>query len=185
MKPIRFLPGFALVLALATPAAAQLSVEIRGGGAIGNHAPAAAGLETVAGLALSAAVEMSPVRFASLYAGYTRASFGCEEGFCTGRDVTFTSSGFGAGARLHLPRLPWVRAGVLYHALDTRADGGEHTADPGLGYELGAGATVPLSPRIRLLPGLVYRRHGTTTDGVGDTDTTSLLSAEVGLQIAF
>ena len=167
----------ACVLALglgAGPAAAQLSVEIRGGGAIGNHLPAAAGLEPIPGPAFSVGLEYRAHPLASLYAAYSRAAFGCEQGFCTGREVTFSTSGPGAGVRLHAPRFPWVRLGAVRYGTGVDTDGISESVDPAIGFEAGAGASIPLAGRLRLLPGLYLRSQP------GDTRTT-LLGADLGL----
>lgn len=169
----------ALLLAIAGPAWGQLSLELRGGGAIGNHEEAAAGLETVPGPVLGIGLEYGLLPMISAYAGYTRASFGCEEGFCAGADVTFTSSGGSAGIRLDPPLLPWVRAGLIYHTLSTDATGFDDTSDPVTGYEAAVGFTMPLAPRVQALPAVVYRRHP-----IGDgSDDTTLVSAELGVRI--
>ena len=171
----------ACALPQAAPAAAQLAVELRAGGAIGNHEASAAGLETALGPSWGAALEYRLHPVASLYGAYTRATFGCEEGFCAPEGVRFTSSGVSAGARLHLPRLPWLRAGLLYHGVD--ADAGERagTVDPGIGYEAAAGLTLPLTPRFAVLPALVYRHHA-GTDAVSKPST-SMLGAELSVRL--
>lgn len=179
---MRFIAAFSLLLALSAPASAQFSVELRGGGAVGNHQPAAAGLETGIAPAFSAAAEVRVHSLVSLYAGYSRASFGCEEGFCTDRDVTFTSSGIGSGLRLDPSGLPWLRTGLVYHGLEVQSADGTEDWDPGIGYEIGSGLSFSPGRRIHLLPGVSYRRHLATADGV--EATTSLLIAEIGVRIS-
>lgn len=167
--------------ATALPARAQLALEVRGGGTIGNHAPAAAGLETVVGPAWAVALEQRVLPLASLYLGYSRSSFGCEQGFCTDRDVSFTSHGLAAGARLHPRGLPWLRAGALYHGVETRAEGASESREAGPGFEVAAGFVIPLPGPASLLPGLAYRRHSSRGDDA--SRPTSLLGAELALRI--
>jgi hypothetical protein len=176
--------GLFVLLAIgasALPAGAQLALEVRGGGVVGNHAPAAAGLETVVGPAWAVALEQRVLPLASLYFGYSRSSFGCEQGFCTGREVTFTSQGLAAGARLHPRGLPWLRAGALYHGVDTRAEGASESRDAGPGFELATGFVIPLPGSASLLPGLAYRRHSSRGDD--SSRPTSLLGAELALRV--
>ena len=161
----------------AGPTAAQLSVEVRGGGAIGNHLPAASGLEPIPGPAFSVGLEYRVHPLASAYAAFSRAAFGCEQGFCTGREVTFTTSGPGAGIRVHAPRFPWVRLGAVRYGTGVDADGTSESVDPSVGYEAGVGVSVPLTGRLRLLPGLYLRSQA------GDMRTT-LLGADIGLAAA-
>lgn len=168
----------AIGLAPAAPAAAQVSVEGRVGGAVGNHVPAAAGLETLPGLSLTGLVEYAPVSSASIYAGYSRASFGCEEGFCTDDEVTITTQGFGAGVRVHHGRLPWLRAGALFYDSAISTSGGDHQNDAILGFEVGAGYDIPVYPRLAIVPGIYFRSQP------GD-DRTTVVGADVGVRFSF
>lgn len=170
--------GLIAGLATAAPAGAQLALEIRGGASVGNHAPAAAGLEKIPGPALSALVEYTTGQWGGVYAGFARASFGCEDGFCAGDEVAVTTQGFGAGVRLTLPLRSWLRLGGLFH--NTRVDTaeGEDRTDPAPGYELGGGFAIPLTARFHLAPGVFYRTQ------FGDQRTT-LLGADLGLRFAF
>jgi opacity protein-like surface antigen len=167
-------------LAATVPAFAQVSLELRAGGAVGNASPAVSGLGSEPGLALGVGAEVHAVGPVSVYAGYSRAGFGCERGFCAGQDVTFTSHGMAAGVRLHPGSVPWIRAGVLYHGLDTRSPAGSESGGAALGYEAGAGLTFALGRRLQVLPGVTYRRHDATS---GDVDGhAALLSGEIGFR---
>ena len=182
-QTMRSLALAAAVALAAAPAAAQVSVEVRAGGAVGSHEAAFSGLDVVPGPVVAAAVEVGLTRAVSAWAGVSRVAFGCNEGLCAEQDVTFASQGVAAGVRLHLPRLPWVRAGLLYHAVAGDGAGGSETADAGPGVELGAGGTLRLRDRLTLLPGVVYRRH--TSTAAGEDGTTATLGAEVGLRYTF
>jgi hypothetical protein len=183
IAPPALLPLLAAVALLAArPAAAQFTLEARAGFSVGNDEAAASRLEPRPRPAVSLGAEYAATRLLSVYAGVSRAAFGCEEGFCTRRDVSFASTGAEAGVRLHPPRLPWLRAGVLYHTLTatTRAGPapGESAAGRGFGYEVGAGVTVPVLRRVRLLPGLSYRTHSAASG-----DHVSLVTAELGIAL--
>lgn len=183
-RPLALLSLLALpALLLSRPAAAQVTLVARGGLSIGNDEAAASRLEPRPRPAFSLGAEYAATRVLSAYAGFSRAAFGCEEGFCTDREVSFASSGADAGLRLHLPRLPWVRAGVLYHTLTTTTAAGpapgEFSSGKGFGYEVGTGITIPLLRRARLLPGLSYRSHSAAS--AGSSDHVSIVGAELGI----
>lgn len=165
------------LLIAANPLAGQFSVEGRLGGAIGNHAPAAAGLQAHPGLALSASAEYALLPAVSGYAGYTRASFRCRDGFCTSRTVSFTSHGISAGvvARPFSPLR--LRAGLIRN----RVAAGESGGEAGLGFETGMGVAIDLPGRSELRPEIVYRRHHGTTGGA--EGATALLVASVGVAV--
>lgn len=184
IRPLALLSLLALpTLLLARPAAAQLTLVASGGFSVGNDEAAASRLEPRPQAAFSLGAEYPVTRVLSAYAGVSRAAFRCREGFCTDREVSFASAGADAGLRLHLPRLPWLRAGVLYHTLTTTTHAGpapgEFSSGKGFGYEVGAGITLPLLPRVRLLPGLDYRSHSAASDG--SSDHVSIVAAELGI----
>jgi hypothetical protein len=172
----RHVLGFALLAAAVTPAEAQLSAELRAGAAIGNHVPAAAGLQAKPGLALAGSVEYMAVPLASVYASYVRAAFGCDDGFCTDRDVTVVTRGVGAGVRLHRERLPWLRAGVLIYDAKVDADDRSGSVDAKLGFEVGAGWSVELRDGVSLLPGLFFRSQSSD-------QRTTVLGADLGVNV--
>lgn len=158
-------------------AAAQLAVEVRGGAVIGNHLPAAAGMDAIPGPAFGAGLEWRAHPLASVYAAFSRAQFGCEDGFCSGRNVRFSTSGVGAGVRLHPGRLPWLRLGATLYGTEADADGAADRTDAALGFEAGTGLSVPLGRRFRLLPGVYLRSQP------GDSRTT-LVGVDLGLLAA-
>lgn len=166
----------AILLATA-PAAGQLWLEGRAGAAVGNHRPAAAGLQTHPGLALSASAEYAFAPRLAAYAGYTRASFECRDGFCSGDPVTVTSHGLSAGLVVTPFGEIRVRGGLIRNAVDI----GGADAEPGFGFELGAGRAIDLPGRLELRPEIVLRRHGGTTGGI--EDATAVLTASVGIAV--
>jgi hypothetical protein len=159
----------------ASPGAAQFAFEARVGGMVGNYQPAASGRNSAPGPTVTGGAEFTPHRFGSAYAALTVGSFGCETGFCAEQDVTIHSRALAAGGRLHLPRAPWLRAGVISQAVRIVANGATERFGPALGYELGAGTTVPFG-RLRILPGVTYR-------AAGGVDRTSTLSGELALLV--
>jgi hypothetical protein len=165
----------------------RISVELRGGASAGNYAGAASDFEVLPGAAVGAAVSYAATERLSVYAGYTRGSFGCDTGFCADRDVTLTSHGMEAGVRygfasVALPRLsvaPWVSLGLVDHSLAVDVDEvpGRDDAN-GFGFSAGAGMELPVRPRLSLTPGIRYVRYG-----AADDDGVAMLVADVGLRI--
>lgn len=166
------LSGAVAVAALATASseadaqtARRLSLEGRVGVTFptGDLSDAGAG----SGLALGADIMYTFTPVLTGYAGISRDAFSCDEdeGPC---DDDFTSGGFQAGLKFLLARdgraLPWVRAGLLGHSLDS--DGLD--SDLGLGFEAGAGVDLDVSPRFAVVPALHYRSY--SPDFEGDAD---------------
>lgn len=186
MAGVRVAVGVLLGIAAASPAAGQrrMAVEVRGGAGVGNHAPAASDLGFAPGPSCGATVSYPAAPRVQVYAGYSRTGFGCEDGFCAGRGMTFTSRGVDAGVRVSLPAAasPWVRAGLVRHAL--HASPALDDVDPrsgkvasGVGIELGGGAELRLGRTLAVTPGVRYVRYGGGDDGV------AVLVGDVGLRI--
>lgn len=169
--------------AAAAPLAAQspipLSVEVRAGAAIPTGGDFAEHAQTGFGLGASAAVQLFPNY--GLYAGYSRTQFDLDiEG------ARAIDSGFSVGLTAAYPGLggitPWLGTGLLFHTLDvegaTQAEG-----DAQVGFEVGGGVVVPVAPRVRLTPGIAYRRY--SAPFLHDTEPISYFSAGLGLNVAF
>ena len=184
------LPTTALILALAmaSPVEAQrYTVAVNGGAAIGNWTEASSGLETLPGPSFGAVLDARLLERVSGYGAFTRSSFGCEEGFCTGQDVTLISQGVVLGGRWS-PEVPWggpgvwARAGLAVQWLQVQREGADtETTDAGVGFDVGLGADIGLGDRFVLRPGVAYRRHGASTTG-GD-EHVAVLTAELGLAV--
>ena len=158
----------------------RLGLELRGGVAVGNYTDSDAGLDLAPRPSFGATVEVVATESLAGYLAFDRSSFGCTEGICTNRDLTFTSQGFAAGVRWS-SGLPWVRAGALYHTLDVRGAGAGESPDAGVGFEVAAGVDLPLWQAARIRPGVVYRRHQAGSDGV--EAHVALLAVEVGVAV--
>ncbi|HUE95258.1 MAG TPA: hypothetical protein VMN39_01275 [Longimicrobiaceae bacterium] len=167
------------VLVAAAPGAgrAQVGIEVRGGGAIGNHAPAAAGLETIPGPSVTASLFLAPAHWIALYGSYSRSSFGCEEGFCTDRDVLITTGSVIGGARLYLSPGIWLQGGIVNLTTVVSANDAEDRASPELGLEGGFGFRVRLAGPVALVPAFLYRA------GIEPAGRTTVVAGELGLQV--
>ena len=172
------------ITAMATrPAAAQrYTVELRGGAAIGNYTETGAGLDIAPGPSFAATAELRFTELVSAYAGINRSSFGCEEGLCTGGDVTLVSQGATAGVRLTRGRL-WGRVGAAVQVLRQESDVRTVTSDPGIGWDLAAGVEVPVGRGFLVRPGLTWLRHQTPDDTIDGH--ASVLALEVSVAMRF
>ncbi|HYW06253.1 MAG TPA: porin family protein [Longimicrobium sp.] len=170
-------------LAAAPRAHAQLTVELRGGAAIGAYEATTAGLQTVPGPAFGATLGYSVRPNLELFAGYSRASFGCNQGFCDTVRPTFTAAGAEAGVRVELPARIWVRGALAMQSLGADSDAADETSDAGVGLKVGAGLGFPLGRRISVTPGVEYTRFNTNLDD-GD-DGVGVLTAGLGLRLRF
>lgn len=184
--------GMALVmvaLGAVAPLQAQrgVAVELRGGASAGNYAGAASNFELAPEPSFGAGASFGFTDALGVYAGYSRSTFRCESGFCVERGVRFTSQGMEAGVQLQLPVIaaPWLRAGVVRHALaydaqplDGAASDGEETS--GTGFSAGGGLEVRLGRRLSLTPGVRYLRYGG-----GDDGAVAVVVGDVGVKIRF
>jgi hypothetical protein len=168
--------GAVMCLLAAEVAAAQVSIEVRGGAAVGNYLPAAAGIDRLPGPSVSAYADYAVRSWLALYGSYTYGIFRCQNGFCHGDRVTVASSGFGAGARFAGFGPAWARAGFLYHGSSVRTATGTYAVDAAPGYEVGWGVSYPINTRFDLVTGVDYRSH------FDPTDRTSVLTAEAGVR---
>lgn len=190
-NPMRRIAPLALLLLAALPAgpaAAQLSVELRGGAGAGSYEATSAGFQTLPRAAFGVSAAYAPVPSLAVYAGYGRTAFGCEEGFCRDADPTFTTSGVSAGLRVQLPVGAWARAGVARHRLDVSSTPGGQphsgSSEAALGVETGAGWAVSLGRRVSLTPGVGYLRYDAVLAD-GSSDGVAVVTADVGVRVSF
>ena len=137
----------------------QTQAEVRTGLSIGSHSASAAALEVVPKLSVDVVLKRQMIPTLSAFGGYYRTAFGCEEGFCTDRDVTVVGNHGVLGVEWAplVPRLrgqPWLRAGVLMGSTEAGTEG--ESPELGIGADLGAGATVSFG-RLLFMPGVSYR----------------------------
>jgi hypothetical protein len=136
------------------------------------------------GFSLGAALQVAPAF--GVYGAFNRAAFSATAP--AGGD--FVDSGFSVGvsallAGLTPTVLPWVGAGLLVHSLQERpATGPATTGETNLGFEVGAGIAIEITPPIRLTPGVHYRHRGASFGGMTDS-TVSYLTAGAGINIYF
>ncbi len=114
------------------------------------------------GFSLGADVMLSLNRTVTGYFGVSHDQFSCAASEpCEGE---LNSGGFQAGLKALFRRdgaaLPWARAGLLGHSLDT----GDGSSDLGLGVELGAGFDLDVTPHFALVPAVGFRTFSADID---------------------
>lgn len=171
----------AALLVPAGAASQRIAVEVAGGAAVGNYTATDAGLELRPGPSLGARIDIAATPSLGGYGGYIRSTFGCDEAFCTNRDVSITSQGPVVGARWHGGAF-WARGGLAWQSLDVQATGGgEDETEAGAGFELAGGLDFGLGSRFRVRPGLRWLRHQASTPD--REDHVAILAFEVGLAV--
>jgi len=213
---MRTLLMLSAALLLAAPAvaaqASPFSLEVRGRAAFPTgdfgEEEDGIGVETGWGGSLEGHFQATPLL--GVYAGYSHTRFPTdlgelEELLGDDASVDITDAGFDAGARITLPLLnggAFVRGGVVYHrasvdlseelleffeALEPAFDEDDLESDWSLGYQLGAGALVPLGQRLSASVGAAYTRYEPEYEDSSTTEVSSedlsYVSVEVGLQI--
>lgn len=160
-------------------ATGQTIAELRGGYTVGSHSGTAAGLDNAPKISYEALVIHRLTPLFSVYGGFARTSFGCEEGFCLDRDLTVTGNNgiLGAEARL---AAAWLRLGLLFGKTEVGTEG--EAPDMGPGIHVGAGFTLGTG-RISLRPGVSIRRMAASTPS--SSDHAVALSAEIGVGFRF
>jgi opacity protein-like surface antigen len=132
------------------------------------------------GFGVSATIQLVPNY--GLYGGYSRTTFD--------HDADAGLRAVGSGSSIGLTRafpvaglalVPWVGSGLLIH--DLRIEGAPAAdGDSQLGFEVGGGVAVALTPNIRLTPGIGYRQYGARILGA-ERETVQYFSAGVGLNV--
>ncbi len=133
--------------------------EVRTGLSVGSHSASRAALDIVPKISVDVVFKRRVHPSWSAFGGYYRTAFGCEEGFCTGLDLSIVGNHGVLGAEWtpDVPWLrgqPWARAGLLFGS--TEAGMGGDSPQFGPGIDVGAGAMVSFA-RLLLLPGVSYR----------------------------
>ncbi|MXX36331.1 MAG: hypothetical protein F4107_10255 [Gemmatimonadetes bacterium] len=119
-----------------------VGVEVRGGMSVGNHSESAAEMELVYKPSFDFVVRSEVIPTLWAFGGYYRTAFGCEEGFCVGRDITIAGNHGALGVEwvprsAQLAAGPWLRGGILVGT--TRAGTEGDPPDIGIGLDLGVG----------------------------------------------
>ncbi len=176
------------------------SLEVTGDGAFPTSKLGGAKLK--AGFGFGASVQARLQQHLQAYAGWEWHRFTSDE-FVNSRTTDVEETGYTFGLRFAHPFTGgvttgqgrrgapgyWLRAGGLINHIELEDEDGDIIGDTkhGLGWEVGAGVTVPLSDRLALTPGVRFRSLprdlslGSTTRSV----TLNYAMATVGLTFAF
>ena len=128
--------------------------------------------------------------FISFVAGFSEHRFGCAQAEC-GEAVDFVSTAWDLGVRLNLRQegiMPWVSLGATAAVFDAHVETGAgvvtEDSDFGWGYEVGAGALVPLGGRFFIDSGMRYGRSDVDFASRGTLETRYIV-VDLGLVLAF
>jgi hypothetical protein len=165
------------ILVAQNPASGQTYVELRGGFTAGSHSATASGFDFAPGPAFQALVIHQIKPRISLFGGYARTTFGCEEGFCLDRDLTVSGSHAVVGAE-GSTGWAWLRLGVLVGSIEVGTEG--ESPDTGPGFQVGAGVSGNWG-RLSLRPGLSYRWMSANTPS--SSDHAVALGADLGIAV--
>lgn len=152
------------VVASPLQAQSRWSLEFRTGAAVPTTELADDDLGT--GLGFEGNVGYHLYQHVSLYAGWDWTHFNADQSFA-GSDMDFEETGYVFGLQWEHPfqgevgngLAGWIRAGASLKHIEVEDDEGDLVTDSdhGLGWEVGAGLSIPLGTNWRLTPGLRYR----------------------------
>ena len=169
-----------------------LQLEARGGAWIPKaDLVGAQGFEGEASAGSSFGVHFMLKRgFISFVAGFSEHRFDCVQDEC-GEAVDFVSTAWDLGVRLNLRQegiMPWVSLGATAAVFDAHVETGTgvmtEDSDLGWGYEVGAGALVPLGGQFFIDPGMRYGRSDVDVASRGTLETRYIV-VDLGLVLVF
>jgi opacity protein-like surface antigen len=145
--------AFAVVASFAAAGAqaqtTQFSIEPRAGLSIPTGD---LGEDVEVGLALSGDVIFQATPQLAIYAGYNHNTYA----FKDTDEADAQIKGFDAGVRFSFAPMsgftPFVKGGVLYQKAAISGDGGSLSGDSEVGFQVGGGVEVPISPRFSFTP---------------------------------
>ncbi|HEU4556252.1 MAG TPA: outer membrane beta-barrel protein [Longimicrobium sp.] len=133
----------------------QISLEPRAGLSIPTGDM---GDDVEVGLALTGDVIFQATPQIALYAGYNYNTYAFKD--TDGVDAQI--KGFDAGVRFSLSSMsgftPFLKGGVLYQKAAISGDGGSLSSDNEVGFQVGGGVEVPISPRFSFTPQLSFNK---------------------------
>ncbi len=182
----------AALLAAVVPAAraeAQLPIPLSVEGRLDYAVPTGDFDDQVAenGIGVGAGVSLGVVPGLGVYGTYSNTRFG--GGLFDDEEPDAKDAGFSVGLTAALPGAaglaPWIGAGAVFHTLEI--NGSEAGIDEDVGFEVGGGIAVPITPNMRLTPGVGYRRYGVDIQRplVDLEMDVSYFTAGVGLNLSF
>ena len=171
----------ALAASALTPgwAAAQIQAEVRGGLTVGSHSASAAALDIAPSMSFDVVVKSQMMPSIAVFGGFFRTAFGCEEGYCTDRDIMVVGNHGALGAEWSRGA-PWIRAGLLFGTTQAGTEG--EPSKPGIGMHAAAGLAIG-GGRFRFLPGVSYRWLSASTASASDHAVALALDLGFGIRM--
>jgi hypothetical protein len=184
----RFAVAFLALVILAGRAEAQrpVTLDLRGGAAFPTQDLGDAELKTGAGFELNVLVRVLP--HLGVYGGWNWYSFVMDRPF-RGTKYDVEDTGYNFGLQFRHPMLSrvdgFVQAGGIYKHLEFENAAGDIIADTGheLGWEVGGGLAIAVTPSLAITPGVRYRTFAADV-AIGPVTTPvdmSYVAAEIGL----
>ena len=160
-------------------AAGQTQAEFRGGLTVGSHSASAAALDVAPSVSYDVVIRTQIRSSFAVFGGFFRTAFGCEEGFCTDRELTVVGNHGALGAEFGRGG-PWVRVGLLFGSTRVGTEG--DSPELGIGVHAGGGLTIGVG-RLRFLPGVSYRWMSANTASTSDHAIALALDLGVGIRL--
>jgi opacity protein-like surface antigen len=171
MKKTTFAMAALAALALAGSAQAQSALPLSFEGRVGAVLPSGDWGELAkTGIGLNGNVTFNVTPVLGIYGGYTYNRFGVDEEFGEGEDFNFTEQGFDVGLKARfagptgLGATPFFRGGAIFHKIGVSEDDVSVSGDYKLGFDVGGGVEIPVSPRIMLTPQVGYSQFNPADD---------------------
>ena len=181
---------FVATAAAQTAPPSRWSVEVSGDAAFPTRELAGAELRTGAGFGANVRYRLQP--HLAAYAGWEWHVQQTKQ-LVPGQTLDLNDNGYTFGLRFDHPVLArtngWLRAGAMVNHIEIEQDDGSALQDTkhGLGWEAGAGLSVPLTQRLSIAPGVRFRTlsRDITVNNRTQSSTLSYVTTGVGLVIAF
>jgi hypothetical protein len=115
------------------------------------------------GIGLGAELQVNFTSTLTAYLGLYRYAFGCANDCDFDDDPTSTGLGAGVKYIFHNPGdvLVWGRGGIVVNRLSANSA----NSDRELGFELGAGADLPIATQFYLVPNIAFVSHAVGNGG--------------------
>lgn len=125
-------------------------------------------------------------RSVGIYGGWASESFACDDVLCD-EDGRVHVRGLEAGLKLSMPAqngtAPWVKFGVVFHAVGFDGPTDFESDDRELGWQGAFGVDLPLGRVLSLSPSVRYQQIDVDGDGFFENPEVRHVSIDVGLQL--
>ncbi|HYH81796.1 MAG TPA: outer membrane beta-barrel protein [Longimicrobium sp.] len=171
MKKTTFAMAALAALALAGSAQAQSTLPLSFEGRVGAVLPSGDWGELAkTGVGLNGNVTFNVTPVLGIYGGYTYNRFGVDDELGDTDGANFTEQGFDVGLKARfagptgMGATPFFRGGAIFHKIGVSDDELSVSGDYKLGFDVGGGVEIPVSPRIMLTPQVGYSQFNPGDD---------------------